>query len=172
MKMKLIYPKWPKLERQTEFHLPPHGPVCFAATVPDDVELLFCDENVEDINFAEPVDLVAISCMLTCQIPRGWEIADHFRAKHVPVIFGGIGAMLHSEETMLHADSIFIGEAEGRFEQVIADFKNHRLKKTYDFHRNWPDVSLVGPARRSILKRQLYNYRGVQMVDLVHASRG
>ncbi len=39
MKFKLIYPKWPKLARQTEFHLPPHGPVVFAASLPDDVEV-------------------------------------------------------------------------------------------------------------------------------------
>jgi 3-oxoacyl-[acyl-carrier-protein] synthase II len=26
MKLKLIYPRWPKLQHQTEFHLPPHGP--------------------------------------------------------------------------------------------------------------------------------------------------
>jgi radical SAM superfamily enzyme YgiQ (UPF0313 family) len=30
----------------------------------------------------------------------------------------------------------------------------------------------VGSARREILDRDLYNYRGVQMVDLIHASRG
>ena len=30
----------------------------------------------------------------------------------------------------------------------------------------------MGTARRKILDRDLYNYRGVQMVDLVHASRG
>ena len=29
---------WRKLRHQTEFHLPPHGPVVFAATVPGDVE--------------------------------------------------------------------------------------------------------------------------------------
>ena len=45
MKFRLIYPRWPKLRRQTEFHLPPHGPVVFAATVPDDVEIEFIDEN-------------------------------------------------------------------------------------------------------------------------------
>jgi radical SAM superfamily enzyme YgiQ (UPF0313 family) len=33
-------------------------------------------------------------------------------------------------------------------------------------------MSFIGPARRSILNRSLYNYRGMQMVDLVHASRG
>jgi radical SAM superfamily enzyme YgiQ (UPF0313 family) len=35
-----------------------------------------------------------------------------------------------------------------------------------------PPTEMIGPARRDILKRDLYNYRGVQMVDLVHASRG
>lgn len=172
MKIRLIYPKWPKLERQTEFHLPPHGPICFAATVPGDVELVFTDEHVEDIDFDEKADLVAISCMLTCQIRRGWEIADQFRARGIPVIFGGIGAMLHAEETMQHADSVFLGEAEGRFGQVLQDLENNNLKKTYDYQWNFPDMSVVGPARRNILNRELYNYRGVQMVDLIHASRG
>jgi radical SAM superfamily enzyme YgiQ (UPF0313 family) len=172
VKIKLIYPRLPKLERQTEFNLPPHGPVCFAATVPDDVELSFTDEHVEEINFDEKADLVAISCMLTCQIPRGWEIADYYRAQGIPVIFGGIGTMLHAEETMQHADSVFLGEAEGRFGQVLSDLKNNNLKKLYDYQMNFPDINLVGPARRDILNRELYNYRGVQMVDLIHASRG
>jgi radical SAM superfamily enzyme YgiQ (UPF0313 family) len=35
-----------------------------------------------------------------------------------------------------------------------------------------PPIESVGTARRDILKRDLYNYKGVQMVDLVHASRG
>jgi len=172
VKIKLLYPKWPKLERQTEFHLPPHGPICFAATVPRDVELTFTDENVEVINFDEKIDCVAISCMLTCQIPRGWEIADWYRAKGVPVIFGGIGTMLHAEETAQHADSVFLGEVEGRFAQVLTDIKHKQLKKIYDYQQNLPDIALVGPARRDILNRKLYNYRGVQMVDLIHASRG
>ena len=172
MKIRLIYPKWPKLDRQTDFHLPPHGPVCFAATVPSDVELNFTDEHVDVIDFDEKVDLVSISCMLTCQMPRGWEIADQFRARGIPVIFGGIGTMLHPDETLLHADSVFLGEAEGRFAGVLADLKQGNLKKVYDYQWNFPDISLVGPARRSILNRERYNYRGVQMVDRVHASRG
>lgn len=172
MRMKLIYPSWPKLERQTEFHLPPHGPVVFAATVPEEVDLTFTDENREPVDFDEQVDLVGLSVMLTCQIPRAFAIADAYRAKGVKVIFGGIATMLHAEEAALHADSVFLGEAEGRFGQVIEDFKAGRLKPLYDYLRVHPDINLVGTARRSILKRELYNYRGVQMVDLVHASRG
>ena len=33
-------------------------------------------------------------------------------------------------------------------------------------------MSSITAARRDILDRELYNFRGVQMVDLVHASRG
>ncbi len=172
MKMKLIYPRWPKLKNQPEFHLPPHGPVCFAATVPEEVDLSFCDEHVQRLDLNDSPDLVGMSVMLSCQMPRAWEIADHYRARGIPVIFGGIATMLHHEEVMAHADAVFLGEAEGRFGAVIEDFKQGRLKKVYNFLNDFPDTSLIGPARRSILDRELYNFRGVQMVDLVHASRG
>jgi radical SAM superfamily enzyme YgiQ (UPF0313 family) len=172
MKFKLIYPKWAKLDRQTEFHLPPHGPVVFAATLPDYVDIDFVDENLQEIDFDEAVDFVGISMMLTVQVKRGWEIADRYREKGIKVIFGGIASMLHSEETMEHADAVFLGEAEGRMEQVLDDFQKGRLQHCYDFINDRPDIALVGPARRDILDRKLYNYKGVQMVDLVHASRG
>ena len=172
MKFRLIYPKWPKLQRQTEFHLPPHGPVVFAAALPDDVEVEFIDENLQPLHFDDPVDFVGISMMLTVQVKRGWEIADCYRKKGVKVICGGIATMLHARECMSHADSVFIGEAEGRMEQVFSDFRQGRLQKVYDFLDNSPPIEMVGTARRDILDRDLYNYKGVQMVDLVHASRG
>ena len=172
MKMLLIYPRWSKLERQTEFHLPPHGPVVFAATLPPEVEVEFVDENLEAVDFAASADLVALSVMLSCQLPRAFEIARRFREQGRTVIFGGIAVMLHAEEVALHADAVFLGEAEGRMAAVIDDFQAGRLKPVYDYMNNHPDIRLVGTARRSILKRELYNYRGVQMLDLVHASRG
>ncbi|MBC8459333.1 MAG: radical SAM protein [Deltaproteobacteria bacterium] len=172
MKFKLIYPKWPKLDRQTEFHLPPHGPVVFAASLPDYVDIEFIDDNLEEINFDDPVDFVGISMMLTIQIKRGWEIADIYRKRGIKVIFGGIATMLHAEETMNHADSVFIGEAEGKMDKVFSDFKNNKLQKVYNYLDDKPPIEIVPTARRDILKRDLYYYKGVQMVDLVHASRG
>ena len=172
MKFKLIYPKWKKLENQTEFHLPPHGPVVFAATLPDGVEIDFTDENVESINFDESPDFVGISMMLTSQVKRGWEIADRYRQRGIKVIVGGIATMLHAEEMMLHADAVFLGEAEGRMEEVFRDFRNDRLQKRYDYLNDFPPAESIGTAKRDILKREFYYYKGVQMVDLVHASRG
>ena len=172
MRFTLIYPKWPKLDRQTEFHLPPHGPVVFAAALPDYVDVEFIDENLEDIDFDAAVDFVGISMMLTVQVRRGWEIADAFRRRGIKVIFGGIATMLHAEECQEHGDAVFLGEAEGRMEEVFNDFHANSLKPVYDFLNQPPDIALVGTARRDILTRSHYNYRGVQMVDLVHASRG
>ena len=170
--MRLIYPSWPELEGQREFHLPPHGPVVFAAEVSTEVDLAFIDENVQEVAFDGDPEIVAISVMLTSQLPRAFEISRRYREMGIPVIFGGIAAMLHSEEVMKHSDSVFLGKVEGRFAGVLEDFKRGALKKMYNYMANYPDMRLVGKARREILDRSLYNYRGVQMFDLVHASRG
>ncbi len=170
--MYLVYPSWPKLDRQTEFHLPPHGPVVFAAAMPAEVDISFVDENLQTIDFDFCCDFVCLSTMLTCQLPRAFEVAREFRARGKKVIFGGIATMLHAEEVMEHADAVFLGEVEGRFGQVLEDLARGELKPVYDYMNQHPDIQLVGTARRNILQRDLYNYRGVQMLDLVHASRG
>jgi radical SAM superfamily enzyme YgiQ (UPF0313 family) len=172
MNFRLIYPKWHKLDEQNTFNLPPHGPVVFAASLPDYVNVSFTDENLQEIDFEEDTDFVGVSMMLTTQVKRGWQIADEFRRRGKKVIFGGISTMLHAEETMEHADSVFLGESEGRMEEVLSDFRNNSLKKVYNFMNNFPDIATIGPARRDILDRDLYNHKGVQMVDLFHASRG
>ena len=148
MKVRLIYPRWPKLRNQPEFHLPPHGPVVFAATLPKHVQIEFCDENVQEVDYSPDCDLVCISCMLTCQMPRGYAIADRFRAMGKKVLFGGIGTSLHAEETLQHADCVFLGETEGRMEAVLRDFEQGTLKPVYDFQDQFPDVGLIRPARR------------------------
>lgn len=172
MKMKLIYPKWRKLERQTHFNLPPHGPVVFAASLPPYVEVDFIDENVDQLDLDDTADIVALSIMLTAQIPRGIEIADHYRRRGIKVIAGGISASLHSDELVQHVDSIFIGESEGHIEKVLSDFREGKLAHVYDTSKNQPAIETVGTARREILNRERYSYRGVKMLDLVHASRG
>lgn len=172
MKVYIIYARWPKLKFQPEFHLPPHGPVVFAAALPEYCDVVFTDEHIDPVDWDTDADLICMSVMLTCQMQRAWEIADRFRKMGKKVMFGGIATQLHAAETAEHADSVFLGEAEGRMELVISDLRNGRLQKVYDYHNNFPDIGMVGTARRDILNRDKYNFRGVQMVDLVHASRG
>lgn len=173
MNLTLIYPRWRKLERQTTFHLPPHGPVVFAAALADDITVTFIDENVESGDTDDSPDLVALSLMLTAQLPRAFEIASSYKNRNIPVLAGGIATMLHREKVAAVVDSIFLGEVEGgRLDTVFEDFYRGHLKPVYDFMHDLPAIELVGTARRDILNRSLYNHQGVQMLDLIHASRG
>ena len=108
MRIKIIYPKWRKIERQTQFHLPPHGPVVFAASLPPYADVEFMDENGDQLDLEDSPDIVALSVMLAAQVPRGIEIADHYRRRGIPVIAGGISASLHSDEFQQHVDSVFM----------------------------------------------------------------
>ncbi|PNX48681.1 MAG: hypothetical protein BV456_09555, partial [Thermoplasmata archaeon M8B2D] len=93
-----------------------------------DVEIV--DERYEDINFENHYDLVGISC-LTYNSLRGYEIAEIFRKKGVPVVFGGYHASLMSDEAKKHADSIVIGEAEYNWPKVLLDVQKGKLKPFY-----------------------------------------
>jgi radical SAM superfamily enzyme YgiQ (UPF0313 family) len=172
MKMKLVYPRWPRLEHQTEFHLPPHGPINFAAVVPDDVELTFLDENRQELDTEDDPDVVALSVMLTCQLPRAKEIAAAYRRRGIPVIAGGISVMLHAREMAEAADAVFLGEVEENFDDVMEDLRRGALKNVYDRMQQLPPADSINGARRDILDYSLYTYRGVRMLDPVHASRG
>ena len=172
MKWKLIYPRWRKLDRQTPFHLPPHGPVVFAAAVPAGVEIEFVDANVDVLVLDDEPDLVCLSIMLTAQLPHALEIAAAYRSRGIRVLAGGIAVMLHHEEIRTSFDGVFLGEAEGRMEDVVRDVGNGSLKPVYDYMNRYPDIGLVGTARREILNRKAYVYRNIRMADLVHASRG
>ena len=172
-KVTLVYPRWSKIPEQTEFHLPPHGPVCVGASIPEQYELRFIDENVDELDCTVSTDIILLSMMLTCQLPRGREIARQFKERGIPVIAGGISTMLHADEVATFVDSVFLGETEnGRLAAVLEDVEQNKLKPRYDYFHDFPPIESIGPARRSILNDERYVYRGVKMVDLVHASRG
>lgn len=59
-----------------------------AAIPPDRYEVVLTDENIETIDFDLQCDLVGISAM-TAYVNRGYEIANEFRRRGVPVIMAG-----------------------------------------------------------------------------------
>ncbi|MCL4557393.1 MAG: B12-binding domain-containing radical SAM protein [Deltaproteobacteria bacterium] len=172
MKFHLIFPKWPKLPVQTPFTLPPLGIITVAASLPDTVAASVCDENVQPINFDGDYDGIGISIMLSCQAPRAYEIAAEFRKRGKPIILGGLHVSLRPDEAMQHADSIVIGEAEGILPQVVRDFQEGRLKKSYSM-AGFPDIAKIPNPRRDLYdKKKHYVYKGWELVDLVQTSRG
>jgi hypothetical protein len=65
------------------------GLLAVAASIPRQRYVLLTDENIEPIDFDVKADRVGLSAM-TSYVNRGYEIADKFRSKGVPVFMGGV----------------------------------------------------------------------------------
>jgi len=57
-------------------------------------------------------------------------------------------------------------------QRILDDLRQGALPRIYDYRTEFPPTASIGPARRGILNYDKYVYRGVKMLDLIHASRG
>src|SRR3977135_3598339 len=95
------------------------GLLAGAAGIPRDrCEVGLTDENIESIDFDLKADLVGLSAM-TSYVNRGYEIADAFRARGVPVVMGGVHPSFMPQEALKHCDAVVIGEAELVLDRVL-----------------------------------------------------
>jgi radical SAM superfamily enzyme YgiQ (UPF0313 family) len=171
MRVKLVYPTWQRIQYQTHYVLPPLGITVVAALTPSRHQVTITDENVEPVDFDEPVDLVGIGTMLVSQAPRAFAIADEFRRRGVKVVLGGLTVTCLPELARQHADAVVLGEAEGIWPKVLEDAERGELKAVYK-REGFADPSEFPVPRRDLLKPQAYTYRGVRMMDLIETSRG
>jgi radical SAM superfamily enzyme YgiQ (UPF0313 family) len=126
-----------------------------AALTPRDVEVSLTDENVTPIDFQKEIDLVGITSM-TSTSQRAYKIADTFRSVGKKVVLGGIHPSILPEEAAQHADAIVIGEAEGIWPQLIADFKANKLQKIYRQNMRPSLVDLPNPRRDLFAKKSYF----------------
>jgi len=101
-----------------------------AALTPKDWDVELVDEQVVDIDFDAPVDLVAITTW-TINSFRAYDISRKFRERGIPVIMGGPHTFFHSEEAIEHCDAVAIGEGEEIWPGMLQDAANNRLQKIY-----------------------------------------
>ncbi len=136
-----------------------------AGLTPPDVDIVLHDDRMESIPYDEPTDLVAIT-VETYTARRAYEISEEYRNRGVPVILGGMHVTLLPEEARLHADSIFTGDAETAWAQVIEDARHKRLRPHY--------YGPPGPAQmgRVMPRRDLYRGKGYLPISLLQFSRG
>ncbi|HVV46096.1 MAG TPA: radical SAM protein [Bryobacteraceae bacterium] len=97
--------------------------------------------------------LVALVGVQSNQYPRSMDLARRFRAAGIAVAIGGFhvsgtlsmlpGIQPEVQEAMDLGISLFAGEAEGRFEQVLSDAWNGTLKPLYNFMDDLPSLSGV-----------------------------
>ena len=167
MRLWLIAPKWPEgsLWGQIYFRFPYLALTTLAALTGDDWEISIIDENVEPLDFSALPDLAALSIM-TPLAKRGYESADAFREKGVPVVLGGIHPTMMKDEAKTHADAVVVGEAEEVWHRVLSDFKRCDLKSFYKA----PDFFSL--ERLPIPKRELLARSAYFFTNTIQTSRG
>ncbi len=150
---------------------PPLNLLTIAALTPGDIEIRLIDEHNEKIDFDQDYDLVGLTAM-TQQAVRAYEIADLFRAKHIPVVMGGIHASFLPEEVLEHVDTVFIGEAEELWGNYLEDFKTGNEKSVYTCQELY-DLSKAPVPRYDLIDYTVFKDMGNYFNYIpVQATRG
>ncbi len=121
-----------------------------AGRTPPEWEVQLVDENLgrPDYGAMPTPDLVGVSAF-TSQANAAYAVADHFRARGVPVVMGGVHATYCTAEASARVDAVVTGEADDVWEQVLDDAKHGRLQKLYA--GGYAEMSRVKPARHDLL---------------------
>ena len=135
-----------------------------AGMTPAGVKIRAVDDRFERIDYAAPTDLVGIT-VETFTARRAYQIADEYRRLGVPVVMGGMHATLAPDEVQEHADSVFVGDAEGLWPQVVEDARTGCLRRRYT--GGWGT-----PQRGSLPDRTVFRDKRYLPVKLLQFSRG
>ena len=140
-----------------------------AALTPPDVQLSLRDDIVKKIDVEKDLDATADLAAITVSTKtarRAYELSAAYRRLGVKVVMGGIHPTAMPEEALEHCDAVVMGEAEGLWEQVVADARAGRLQRLYR-HTVFPDFRTPPWPRRAI-----FPAKGYVPVNTMQASRG
>ena len=137
-----------------------------AGLTPDDFDVTLCDERLEDIDFDAGWDLVGMTTTIGASL-RAYQLADQFRKKGVPVVFGGFHATLQTEEALMHADAVVQGEADLVWPELLQDWRDGKMKRVYKADKVHDLKNLPRP-RHELLKLNRYLFKAIP----IQASRG
>jgi radical SAM superfamily enzyme YgiQ (UPF0313 family) len=161
MKLTLIRPNLG--DYRSSDAMPPLAMGILAARAPG-FDVTFYDEKAEVVPLDDQPDLAALS-VETFTARRGYAIADGYRARGVPVVMGGYHPSFLPEEALEHADAVVIGDAEGSWERLLADFSAGQLQRTYSGGND-------APLADYRLDRSIYRGKHYAPVELVQYGRG
>jgi radical SAM superfamily enzyme YgiQ (UPF0313 family) len=121
------------------------------ARVPPGWDVLHVDEDAGQIDWEIPVDVVGIT-FHTPSAFHAYEIAARFRSRGACVVLGGPHVTLLPDEASQHADVIFIGEAEGCWEQFLHSFESGSYQPVYQ-PSGLPGLENIPMARKDLFLR-------------------
>ncbi|HVN22722.1 MAG TPA: radical SAM protein [Syntrophorhabdales bacterium] len=123
-----------------------------AAFVPPYWEVRHVDEAIEPVDLDTHADLVAIT-FHTPSAPHAYELADSFRQRGVTVALGGPHVTLMPDEACLHADAIFVGEAEFHWPRFLEEFEAGQYHDRYCCSEP-PALDKLPMSRHNLLHRR------------------
>jgi radical SAM superfamily enzyme YgiQ (UPF0313 family) len=135
-----------------------------ASMTPDDIEVVLYDDRIEKIPYDEKTDLVVIT-VDTFTAKRTYEICAEYRKRGVHVLLGGHHPTLNPQETLNFADSIFTGDVEELWEEVISDLRTGNLKRHYN-------SSISTPQKVYKLRTDIYKEKKYLKLGLIQFGRG
>ncbi len=171
-KIQFVYPRfrrfyqvlaeWSPIFAKRDYEADPRSrtPPCLAfpilaAMTPDDVEIGFVDDRIDELDMGElDADLYCLHVKTEMAV-RAYELADRLREAGKTVVLGGLHTTYCPEEAKEHADVVFIGDAEGVWQEMLEDFEHESLKPFYS--REVPvDMAEVPIPDRTIYDKYTY----------------
>jgi len=125
-----------------------------AARAPLNWQVIHIDEEAEEIDWNIEADVVGIT-FHTPSANHAYHIASHFRSRGIYVVMGGPHVTLVPEEASHYADSIFIGEAEGLWEDFLMGFETGTCSRVYQ-QAGVPSLENSPMARKALFHRRDY----------------
>jgi radical SAM superfamily enzyme YgiQ (UPF0313 family) len=135
-----------------------------AARVPIDWQVAHVDEETENIDWTDHPDVVGIT-FHTPSAYHAYGLAARFRSRGACVVMGGPHVTLLPEEAGGHADVVFVGEAEGLWEEFLSGFMAGTYRRVY---RQAGPTCLDGAP---MARKQLY-HRNDFTSGVLFATRG
>lgn len=148
------------------FRMPALGLLKVAALTPPGWEVQVIDEKVEPLDLNLEADLVGITAMTTT-VNRGYELAQHFRRRGIPVVMGGMHVSALPDEALRYCDSVVVGEAEGLWSQALRDFEHGRLQRLYRHQDGFPALAALPRPNWDLYRTKKY-----LPVHFVETTRG
>jgi radical SAM superfamily enzyme YgiQ (UPF0313 family) len=121
------------------------------ARVPHNWEVIHVDEEAEEIDWNMAADVVGIT-FHTPSAFHAYEIAARYRSRGICVVLGGPHVTLLPGEASQHADVIFVGEAEGRWEEFLQGFESGMYLHIYQ-STCLPSLENIPMARKDLFHR-------------------
>ena len=123
-----------------------------AARVPPHWDVFHVDEEVDTIDWDRPTDVIGIT-FHTPSAYHAYEIAERFMDKGSCVVLGGPHVTLCPDEAADHADAIFVGEAEGLWEEFLKNWETGSNQPIYQ-PAGLPALENIPMARKEFFHRR------------------